>query len=251
MRTVRILLLLLLMLTPVGADTATGKFRVSYAPSQSAFGQQMEALLKQNRGFEMVANGLNGVFRLPHDIEIVFGEIGVVNAYYQPSTRRILMGYELINYFLQFFQNQGHTGENLGTYAMGATIFVFLHELGHALIHQLDLPITGREEDAADEFAILVLLEIGEEGKVAATAAALWLYAAGQQGGVSEMAFWDEHSLNQQRAYDILINLYAADPVNFAFLEQNISRDRLERGVRDLERKNKAWEALLAPHINQ
>ena len=33
----------------------------------------------------------------------------------------------------------------------GVTVSTFFHELGHALIDAWDLPITGREEDAADQ----------------------------------------------------------------------------------------------------
>ena len=43
-------------------------------------------------------------------------------------------------------------------YVSGVLSFVFLHELGHALIHELALPITGREEDVADQLAVASLL---------------------------------------------------------------------------------------------
>ena len=37
------------------------------------------------------------------------------------------------------------------------------HELGHALIHVLDLPTTGREEDAVDQLSTYILA-YGSEG---------------------------------------------------------------------------------------
>lgn len=36
--------------------------------------------------------------------------------------------------------------------ATGALLWIFLHETGHALADLLDLPLTGREEDAVDQF---------------------------------------------------------------------------------------------------
>jgi Putative metallopeptidase len=39
-------------------------------------------------------------------------------------------------------------------------IFVLTHELGHAVISEMDLPVLGREEDAADDFAILTALNV-------------------------------------------------------------------------------------------
>ena len=46
-------------------------------------------------------------------------------------------------------------------YVLANAQFTLLHELGHALIHTLKLPVLGREEDAADTLAIAGLL-IGE-----------------------------------------------------------------------------------------
>jgi hypothetical protein len=40
-------------------------------------------------------------------------------------------------------------------FVTGNMLFVALHELGHALVGQLRLPVLGREEDAADYFATL------------------------------------------------------------------------------------------------
>lgn len=39
---------------------------------------------------------------------------------------------------------------------------MLFHELGHAFISLYDLPITGREEDAVDQFAA-ILLAMGDE----------------------------------------------------------------------------------------
>ena len=45
---------------------------------------------------------------------------------------------------------------------MGPTLEVFLHEVGHAVFDYLSVPILGREEDAADQFAAYVLLQFAE-----------------------------------------------------------------------------------------
>ena len=37
------------------------------------------------------------------------------------------------------------------------TTFVVMHELGHFIVDALDAPILGREEDAADRFATLMM----------------------------------------------------------------------------------------------
>ena len=49
--------------------------------------------------------------------------------------------------------------ESLVEFVMGNMLFVLLHELGHATVQELRIPVLGREEDAADDFAILRLLK--------------------------------------------------------------------------------------------
>lgn len=44
----------------------------------------------------------------------------------------------------------------------------FYHEVGHALVDVLELPITGKEEDAVDQLSTYVLVEDADGGEVAA-----------------------------------------------------------------------------------
>lgn len=47
----------------------------------------------------------------------------------------------------------------------GAVFFAFLYELGHALVDQLELPVTGKEEDAVDQLAAVILDEGAQQGR--------------------------------------------------------------------------------------
>lgn len=246
MRRLLLTLWLLLALPALGQ----GEFRVHYVPAEGQFGKLMEQVLRQSRGFEDLAAGLSQVFILPRNVDVVFAEIGQLNAFYSPADHRIVMGYELIEFYYDLYGTLGYGGEDQAQLMAGATMFVFLHELGHALVHELQLPITGKEEDVADEFATLLLLEAGDAGKIASVAAAAW-FAVMSEGDVATMAFWDEHSLNQQRFYDILITLHAADPVTFSHVRELVPEQRLARGQLDYQRKQRAWEHLLGPHIRQ
>src|SRR6185295_2240523 len=73
-------------------------------------------------------------------------------------------------------KNDDAENEEVGGKAIAAMVFVFYHELGHALIDIYDLPVTGREEDAVDQLATVMLLETwdGEESELAMTASAEW-----------------------------------------------------------------------------
>jgi len=48
-------------------------------------------------------------------------------------------------------------------FVAGNMLFVLLHELGHAAITEMGLPVLGRMEDAADSFAALRLIRVGSD----------------------------------------------------------------------------------------
>src|SRR3954451_18681132 len=53
------------------------------------------------------------------------------------------------------------TKRQLVEFIIGNTLFVLAHEMGHGLINEMNMPVLGREEDAADSFAITTALKMG------------------------------------------------------------------------------------------
>src|ERR1700726_4501336 len=53
--------------------------------------------------------------------------------------------------------------QQIAEFVSGNMLFVLLHELAHTAISELDLPVLGKEEDAADSFASLTLIHIKSE----------------------------------------------------------------------------------------
>ncbi|MBI1237990.1 MAG: hypothetical protein GC199_01470 [Alphaproteobacteria bacterium] len=140
--------------------------------------------------------------------------------------------------------------------AMSATLFVFFHEFGHALISELDLPAVGREEDVVDEFATYVLLQMakGDEGlnQVLADAVESWRlsHIRSQKAG-GQAPFWDEHGLDLQRYFNIVCLMVGSDPKrwNGLRLDSGLPQDRAERCVEEYEKKARAWERLIDPYV--
>jgi hypothetical protein len=144
--------------------------------------------------------------------------------------------------------------EQLAEFVSGNMLFVLLHELGHATIGELDLPVLGREEDAADSFASLTLIHIKSEFSehVLEQAAKGWFMAdrRDKKEGVP-VAYYDEHGLNQQRAFQIVCYMIGADPVRFKKLaeETKLPKDRQQRCSADYKNAAEAWGVLLRPHV--
>jgi hypothetical protein len=126
---------------------------------------------------------------------------------------------------------------------------VILHESAHALIHILKLPITGREEDVADQFSTLVLLH-QRDGVRKALEHALIYKVMSQMYEGEPTAYWDEHSPDAQRYYDTLCMIYGRDPEgNTKLVSSNaLPVDRANICEQDYRRIVSACKTLLEPY---
>jgi hypothetical protein len=135
----------------------------------------------------------------------------------------------------------------------GNLLFVVLHELGHGLINEMGLPVLGREEDAADSFAAVVMLSMKNEfsARVLADAAKGWfLHDRRDRTANTPLAFYDEHSLNQQRAYQIVCYMVGSDPEKFSALAEDTQMppERRTSCRGDFSNAEWSWNRVLAPH---
>lgn len=99
-------------------------------------------------------------------------------------------------------------------FAANNSLFVLYHEMAHLLVHQMELPVLGREEDAADNVATWMLLNkrSPESDKALADAAKGWLLTGIAYGsGEYEEDFAAGHSLDKQRAYQIVCMMVGSD----------------------------------------
>lgn len=130
-----------------------------------------------------------------------------------------------------------------------AVRFVFLHELGHAMIDLYNLPITGNEEDAADRVSAYICLEEIEGGvaSVLAAADAFGIESKTRKTDKRDMA--DEHLLSEQRFYNSLCMIYGSDAVKYEnFVKQGyLPKERAARCPSEYERTMSSWKELLKP----
>jgi Putative metallopeptidase len=145
-------------------------------------------------------------------------------------------------------QRQAHV-----EFVFGNVLFVAAHELGHALVSEMKLPILGREEDAADVFAILTALWMGDQlsHRVLEDAAKGWFLAARRDRREGRaLDYYERHGLNEQRAYQIVCLMVGSDPVRFKALadETKLPPDRRRTCAWDYETVVSSWENVLAPH---
>jgi len=232
------------------AATAQGRFQVQYAepPAQYA---DMAGALRESGEIEQVADFVAAALVLPHDVPVIFDTCGTPNAAYHPDVKAIRFCYEFVDLFGQIFAGApDSTEDSFVSGVMGSTLFFMLHEMGHALVDVLDIPITGREEDAVDDLAALIIIFAGEDESLFAAIESFDALAAAHEAGGVEMAFWDEHSLSIQRAFTLDCMIYGSDPETYAGL---VHPDRLPeaRAVRcphEYAQKEEAWDRLLSDY---
>lgn len=97
--------------------------------------------------------------------------------------------------------------------------FTLLHEMGHLLINELQLPVLGREEDAADQLGFMGLFLLAGKQRDSDFYAKLldiadyWrLEWQRPKRADEEIYAWDSHGLDAQRFYNTACLAYGSDP---------------------------------------
>ena len=141
---------------------STHQIRVTYMPPREAKHQPIYEALQERRVLETLRSMLNPL-RLPRELTLELKSCGgKVDAYYWEATATVC--YEYVELIQQHAPKVGTPGGLTRADAIvGAIVDTFLHEAGHAVFDLLEIPVFGREEDAADFFSAYVLLKFAPE----------------------------------------------------------------------------------------
>ncbi len=212
----------------------TGLVKVAYeAPKDPAYRALYEQL-RDHRFLDPFAEVL-GTIRLPRPLTLKFaGCDGESNAWYETSDTTVTFCYEFVADFEKAAAGAEKYGIPHDDAVFGASAYILLHECGHALFNLLEVPLLGREEDAADHVAAWILLRAGKGVARRALGGAAWMYKHDSARAVDESDFSDVHGLDAQRLYNVLCMAYGAEPAEFAGLVEKgyLPKERAE-GCRD------------------
>lgn len=124
---------------------------------------------------------------------------------------------------------------------------IFYHELGHAVIDVMQVPIFGREEDAADVISVLLIDWLYEEDTAQHIAANSAFGFINDPEGTQEVAYWDVHGPDEQRFFNHVCLFYGANPEireDLAF-ELGLPEYRAETCEEEYELAADSWGAIL------
>ena len=215
------------------------------------------AILRQQEP-QILVDGLNENFRLPRDIAIIF-ETGEsdddTSPYYDPNDGNIHVPYEFFYETIGVFLSLGSNDARAIDEAVATLEFVLYHEVGHALTDALNLPVTGREEDAVDGLATAILTLAVAKGSQSVLTAADWFSGLSQLSGntIGADQFADVHSLDDQRFFSLLCWVFGSDPDKHKGLVRSgaLPRSRALGCVDEYVQNVESWIELLDPWLNE
>jgi hypothetical protein len=196
-------------------DLIHAKIGIAYMPPKQTKYHAVLETLKSWRYLEQLSEFL-APLRLPHPFYLVTQECDGPNAYYSPTEWKIILCYEWMELMEQMAPKQGQPQDGI-TYedvVIGETVATILHEVGHATFDMLRVPLFGREEDAADQFAILIAMQFSRDVARSIVHGEAFFYK-NSENPRSFGDYADEHGTAGQRFYNTLCMAYGADPKTF------------------------------------
>jgi len=237
---------------PVGnSPLDKGDFKVGFSPRTKAKDPKKEMPKDEKETFQEIADALNSLLALPKDVYINMDTCGEPNAFYDSNTAEITFCYELLDLYEAEFRTVTKKQAEIDRMVEDTLMQTLFHELGHCLIDVLDLPATGREEDAVDQLATILILDGSAEGQMSAINAALEFSIASKGDNPRNMLFWDEHSFNKTRFYDMMCLVYGSNPAKNGGMigPKGLPVERAQRCQTEFKRAERAWLRLLEPHV--
>jgi len=196
---------------------------------------------------------LIGPTRVP--ISVNSRDCGTDGAFYQSSRNSIIFCNELIESILHDFLLNNTNAKIAADYANGALTFIAYHEAAHVFIDHYQLPITGKEEDVADQIALFFLLEVSinhnrSESHFINGPIKFFLHRMAQP---TLSAYADEHSLSQQRIANMACWAYGYDADIFRGLirQLDIPKQRSRNCAREFQQIKNFMYQIFIPAVTE
>jgi len=238
------------------------RIHIEYVPPKKPSHQRTYEAIKSRRVLERLKE-IFSPFRLPEDLYIKTLDCdGKPNTYFDREEDRptVKLCYEYLKAIHDKMPKKSTSaGIAPAEVLVGQFLFAAAHELGHALFDIYNIPIFGRQEDAADQFATYFILQFGGERARRLILGAAYSYT----GFVKQLtgnpkvtlplaAFSSDHGQPEQRYYNLICISYGYDPKVFAEAADQKYLPSARAKVCELEYQNLRYavKTLMNPHID-
>ena len=231
----------------------TNQIVIEYVYPENPPHQQLHDLLKKRQTLEKF-QVLLSPFLLRWPLYMTLTDCdGETDAWYGDD--EITICYEYIEVLQQNMPTETTPAgiEPLDT-VVGPFVDTVLHEFSHALFDYADIPVLGREEDAADQLSAMIYLNLGKEEARRLIMGTVYRYIKEVEDTdpPTLAEFADEHGTDEQRRFNLLCMAYGADPKLFADIAEwgGLPEERAEICEEEFEHIADAYEALIGPHVD-
>jgi hypothetical protein len=248
-------------LSPAPAQVRSGPanpdVKIEYGPvkEEGAKTDGVRRRLQDGRVLERLAEFL-WPLQLRRELTITAQECGRDRQRYEIGSQRAVLCYEVVDKLERAALRAWPKDEKRQRIVVvGAFVQAALHEVAHAIFDQLQIPVWGRMDDAADRLAALIMVMFDEEAArttITGTADALAFGSNGEAWTGSGFASLGSPEL--QRRFNFFCIAHASDPHTFAFLVNPkrplipASRQRFCR--MEYEEIRRAFNLRIMPHID-
>jgi len=249
--------------TIYGVEQAqTNRILVDYVPPKNPEHQHLYEMLKKERAFETLQE-IFSPFRLPIPLTLRAVGCDKVNAWYarEESRPTVTVCYEYLDHILQGKPTMTtESGLSPADAVLGQFFYVVAHEVGHAMFDILDVPVFGRQEDAADQFAAYIMLMFGPDRARKLIGGAAYSYQKYVMNAKDKpdvtlplTAFSSTHGQPEERFYNLLCAAYGANPTEFAFLveKEYLPKTRAQTCGYEFAVLARAFHRAIAPSIDR
>ncbi len=225
--------------------------------------QKVYDIVKNRHMLEMVAKIFSPWNLGDIDLNLRTVSCGVSNAWYQRvgNTPTVSICYEYLQEIWQSMPEEMKEVEaetnTMKDVVCGQLFFAVAHELGHAMFDIFDVPVFGRQEDAADEFATYIMLQFGGDQALGLIDGAAYGYHAyikdlkdKPQVTLPLAAFSSDHGAPEERYFNLICIAYGYDDRLFRGEMDKIPPGRARSCKFEYEELKYAMQTVFWPHLD-
>jgi hypothetical protein len=224
---------------------------VVYGQAASPEFQAIRERLSKRQVLEQLAQFLSPL-RLPRKLTVQIDQCG-------PAGRNYVAGgpvtvcYEYIDRVRRLAPEkppQGYPPRDV--MMVGAFVQAILHEVSLAVFDIYQVPVWGREKDAADKLAAFIMMQFGKDVARTTLLGTAWFFEASDRRWTGS-DFSDVRSPEAQRYYNYLCIALGGDPGSFQYLVHNkmLPPRRAARCGREYQQVQEAFVKTVMPHVDQ
>jgi hypothetical protein len=236
--------------TTAGADWGNSQVDVAYNEPQDPQFRPIRERLMRRQVLEQLRLFLSPL-RLPRKLLVQLDQCNAEFRPYQPGGA-VTICYEYVAKVAQLVpRNQQLGSPPPESMIVGAFVQQVLHEVAVATFDILDIPVWGRERDAADKLAGFIMMQFGKDVAVRVMLGAARFFEVSERQW-TQTDFASDLAPEAQRFYNYLCIAIGADPTTFKYLvDQNtMPVRRAQRCQGEFLQLRQAFVQQIMPHVD-